>query len=340
MRMYPRIALLAAVMAACILFSGDALAQGRTYTVYFESDRDGESAVYRLEGADTVRVTELRAQHPSVTADNSMVFYTRFVETSWGKFWNIFCMLDGQEIKLTTNEIYDELEPVISRDGTFAAYTTMRVGNLEIITLPIEPHGVNELQYRVTSNEKPDEEPALASGDKWVYWTGRTGNYSYIFRAPGRGGDAERVSGVGTVWEEHPSVCAANRYMVYSAVTQEAPPEAGQGSTETQESAVQATESGGALMNGELKFEGTGEAPKASEGNSDIWILDQTTGERTRLTTDPSWEGHPCISADSEMIVFTSDRDGNYEIYIMNRDGTGLRRLTNNEAVDDFATIT
>jgi len=33
-------------------------------------------------------------------------------------------------------------------------------------------------------------------------------------------------------------------------------------------------------------------------------------------------------------IAFDSDRDGNYEIYVMNADGTGQTRLTNNPALD------
>ncbi len=37
-------------------------------------------------------------------------------------------------------------------------------------------------------------------------------------------------------------------------------------------------------------------------------------------------------------IAFTSDRDGNQEIYIMNDDGTNQIRLTNNSLVDDFPT--
>ena len=33
-------------------------------------------------------------------------------------------------------------------------------------------------------------------------------------------------------------------------------------------------------------------------------------------------------------IVFSTNRDGNYEIYTMNSDGTGLQRLTTNTAMD------
>ena len=35
-------------------------------------------------------------------------------------------------------------------------------------------------------------------------------------------------------------------------------------------------------------------------------------------------------------IAFTSDRDGNQEIYVMNNDGTGQVRLTNNPGADSF----
>ena len=39
-------------------------------------------------------------------------------------------------------------------------------------------------------------------------------------------------------------------------------------------------------------------------------------------------------SAVTGKIAFATDRDGNYEIYIMNTDGTGLQRLTDNPADD------
>ena len=38
-------------------------------------------------------------------------------------------------------------------------------------------------------------------------------------------------------------------------------------------------------------------------------------------------------------IAFSSDRDGNYQIYVMNPDGTLPTRLTNNSAIDDFPDI-
>ena len=43
---------------------------------------------------------------------------------------------------------------------------------------------------------------------------------------------------------------------------------------------------------------------------------------------------HPSFSPDGTKIVFMSERDGNYEIYIMNADGSGQINLTNNTADD------
>jgi Tol biopolymer transport system component len=42
-------------------------------------------------------------------------------------------------------------------------------------------------------------------------------------------------------------------------------------------------------------------------------------------------------TAAAAQIAFTSHRDGNYEIYVMDADGSGQTRLTNNPADDDFA---
>jgi TolB protein len=42
----------------------------------------------------------------------------------------------------------------------------------------------------------------------------------------------------------------------------------------------------------------------------------------------------PAWSPDGSKLAFTSNRDGNPEIYVMNKDGSGLRRMTNNPAID------
>src|SRR5437870_11296719 len=65
-------------------------------------------------------------------------------------------------------------------------------------------------------------------------------------------------------------------------------------------------------------------------------------------TVGPSWTytgslneartGHTATLRANGKIAFTSDRDGNREIYVMNADGRNQVRRTNNAAVDDHPT--
>jgi TolB protein len=65
-----------------------------------------------------------------------------------------------------------------------------------------------------------------------------------------------------------------------------------------------------------------------------------TTGNRTTPANgSPQRQNElPMFSPDGSKVAFTSYRDGNPEIYVMNRDGSALRRLTNNPAIDTTPT--
>src|SRR5262245_21277668 len=47
-----------------------------------------------------------------------------------------------------------------------------------------------------------------------------------------------------------------------------------------------------------------------------------------RLTTNPTMDYWPLWSPDGKHIAFTSNRDGNYAIYVMDPDGNNQRNLT------------
>jgi Tol biopolymer transport system component len=68
--------------------------------------------------------------------------------------------------------------------------------------------------------------------------------------------------------------------------------------------------------------------------SSDVWVLNADGTGATRLTTDPGVDTDPSWSPNGSKVVFSTNRDGNYEIYAMNADGTSQMRLTNNSAAD------
>jgi Tol biopolymer transport system component len=53
---------------------------------------------------------------------------------------------------------------------------------------------------------------------------------------------------------------------------------------------------------------------------------------QTNLSNNAELDYPPVFSPDSSKIAFMSNRDGNFEVYIMNADGSGLKNLSNNMA--------
>ena len=51
--------------------------------------------------------------------------------------------------------------------------------------------------------------------------------------------------------------------------------------------------------------------------------------EVVNLTNHPAWDSSPSLSPDRQRVVFSTQRDGNSELYVVNADGSGLTRLTN-----------
>ena len=65
-------------------------------------------------------------------------------------------------------------------------------------------------------------------------------------------------------------------------------------------------------------------------GYYDIWVVNRDGGDLKNLTPNSanSSEGAPTWSPGGNQIAFTSDRTGTNQIWVMNADGTGNRRMT------------
>jgi WD40 repeat protein len=67
-------------------------------------------------------------------------------------------------------------------------------------------------------------------------------------------------------------------------------------------------------------------------GNADIFLIDPVTGDARNLTNHPASDTWPAWSPDGARVVFTSDRDGTDNLYVMDADGGHLRPLTHEKA--------
>lgn len=84
----------------------------------------------------------------------------------------------------------------------------------------------------------------------------------------------------------------------------------------------------------------------ARDGNPEVYVMNADGTNQTRLTTTASIDARPSWSRETGKIVFTSGRDFStpstnpkFEIYLMNSNGTGATRLTNNNLYDDYPFI-
>jgi len=69
----------------------------------------------------------------------------------------------------------------------------------------------------------------------------------------------------------------------------------------------------------------------------DIYLYSLEDGYRSKLTDNNFYDAESTISTDGRRIVFTSDRDGDLELYTMNLDGTSIRRHTYTPGYDGGA---
>ncbi len=64
--------------------------------------------------------------------------------------------------------------------------------------------------------------------------------------------------------------------------------------------------------------------------------MDANGKNQRNLTKHPADDTMAAWSFDGKRIAFISNRDGNWEIYVMNADGSNPTRLTNNDVEDSF----
>ncbi|MCV0394137.1 MAG: Tol-Pal system beta propeller repeat protein TolB [Rhizobiaceae bacterium] len=64
------------------------------------------------------------------------------------------------------------------------------------------------------------------------------------------------------------------------------------------------------------------------DGNSNIFTMDLRSRNTTRLTNSNAIDTSPSYSPNSSQIVFTSDRGGQPQIYVMGADGSGQNRIS------------
>ena len=73
------------------------------------------------------------------------------------------------------------------------------------------------------------------------------------------------------------------------------------------------------------------------KGTTDVWVVDLARGTKTRLTSDPTDDLNPLWSPDGERVLFTSDREGFYNLYAVAASGAGPTETVLKSGLDKWS---
>lgn len=71
-----------------------------------------------------------------------------------------------------------------------------------------------------------------------------------------------------------------------------------------------------------------------SRGSQQLWMTDNKLENKTELTKSDFIDAYPRFSPTGNVLTFTSTRSGNFDIFRMSVDGTGIFQLTDHPGID------
>jgi Tol biopolymer transport system component len=211
--------------------------------------------------------------------------------------------------------------------GGKIVFTTNRDGNQEVYVMSADGSNV----ARLTNNKAYDDQPALSpDGSTVVFVSNRDGNNElYLVGVDGKG--LRRLTD--TPYPEiDPSFTPDGGGVIYTSMVE--------GDKDIWRLNV-ADGSAEALVTGEGdQFMGRMAADGALvyvEDGGDEEVVFLKDGVKTNLTHSPGLDLMPSFSADGNAVYFTSNRGGDYDLFVVGRDGSGLKEVVSLESSEGRA---
>jgi Tol biopolymer transport system component len=249
----------------------------------------------------------------------------------------------GDNLKRLTNNSTEDTEPTFSADGTKIVYSgdgRRAPGSYSADLFVMKAGGSGKI--RVTREREipgastaDDLQPAFSpSGRRIVFVRSGQGTNSDIFRIGTDGSNPKRLvdipnfeyrSGGQPAWSPD-----GTRIAFFSGVEDDY--------------SIETVRPDGTAR----KHLTTGYAPNWSSDGSRIAFHRSPDGSESRIhaanadgsgeeqltTEEGAYDSEPAYSPGGGKIVFSSDRDGDYDLYVMDADGTDVRQLTNHPGTD------
>ncbi len=307
-------------------------------SIAFRSGRDGGGLFVMGATGESVRRVSDEGFNPDWSPDGSMLVYST-EEPIFGPYGRAaeariqtLDLADGQSRMLVD---LDSVQPRWSPHGHRIAYWGLNNANRELFTVSAE----GGQPTPIASSPHIDWSPAWSADGRWLYFSSNRGGSMNLWRVPidERSGEARgepeplTFAVEADVW--HATVSRKGDTVVYA--------------TYRARSHIQRVP-----LTAELRAagaptwvtEGSRSAidPSVSEEGwiayridpYDLVISELDGGSRLQLTDDPWRDAWPRWSPSGERLAFHSNRSDSGQVWVVNRDGSGLEQLTHFEAIE------
>ena len=255
------------------------------------------------ENDAVVRLTAVRDMYPFWSPDGKQVVFQSDRHDAMMGDRDIYIMnADGSSIRRLIHRDESDETPVWSPDGSqilFSSYVTDE--NNELFIMNVDGSGVTQLTddpgHDGHQGFSPDGSTIIFNSQRDDDGSGETVNYE-IYEMNRDGTNVRRLTDF-PGWDTYPSISPDGARIVWRRV---------------------------------LPTGGNSESGR----NSEIFVMNRDGSSPLNLTNDPAFDGYPAWSPDGSKIVFASNRagqtEGNFHIYIMDADGSGVVRVLDNDA--------
>ena len=282
----------------------------------FHTDRDGNYEIYMISvDGELNQLTDDPADDlsPDWSPDGNRI---AFSSNRNGKQHIYVMNADGSSLAQITNSPAEDTEPAWAPDGKRIAFTSLREGNKDVYV--IDADGSN--RRRLTDHPGQDSSPRW-SVDGRILFTSNRGGQSDIYVMDHAGQNVARLTTIGAAG--HAAWAPDGRKVAFVSRSSEIIGGAywlqvyvidADGSnlrmiTRSPNSTfVPKWSADGKMITFVIEYDGL---------RANIFEISADGGPLKRLTAGPKFDGRPAYSPDGTKLAFESNRDGNYEIYVM-----------------------